>query len=97
MTANSTPEKTIREQIESVFMAGVGIAAADDIHGDDKDTAILNTQKYYVDEFLAQITRIIEECYLGSVTDKQSGELILNEQELRAVQWFQRELLERIG
>lgn len=43
-------EQTLDEIIGEVFMAGIGIAAADDIEGDEKDKAILNTLDYYVNK-----------------------------------------------
>ena len=49
MTTDNT-QAELDEILENVFMSGLGIAGADDINPEDKDTAILNTQKHYVAE-----------------------------------------------
>jgi hypothetical protein len=47
--------------LDDVFMAGLGIAGADDIEPEDHDRAILNTQKHYTTEGMAQILQAFEE------------------------------------
>ena len=57
----SNYNKRLDKTLESVFMAGLGIAVADDISPEEKDTAILNTQKFFVGEAKQALTSLYKE------------------------------------
>ena len=49
------------EILDKVFMAGLGIAAAEDIAPEHHDTAILNTQKHYTSAAKQALTSLMKE------------------------------------
>lgn len=87
----------LSEILEKTFMAGLGIAAADDIRPEDKDRAILNTQKHYVFKAEDAINAYIAENYVNKrAVDAEVVEaLIAQEEEMK--ESFAKNLAEIIG
>ena len=69
MTTPTQGDDELTAILENVFMAGLGIAAADDIAVEDHDRAILNTQKHYVAEAKAALTAHIRRAEVALLED----------------------------
>ena len=58
----TTIDNELDEILKEVFMAGLGIAGADDIDVDEMDKAILNTEEHYVNKAKQALTTLY--CHL---------------------------------
>lgn len=58
--SNTSFKEELEKIMYEVFMAGLGIAGADDIDPEEHDKAILNTQKHYTKQALTSIINLVD-------------------------------------
>jgi hypothetical protein len=68
LAMQSDLDNYLKTIVEEVFMAGLGVAGADDIVPEDKDTAILNTQAHYTAKAIAAIKQALADAGYRQVT-----------------------------